>query len=83
MQIAGIKTISPQTDDTSSLQKHFPVWGLAASPFGCGSPSDSNGILSMRQGDLGVLQQQFTPKKREGGVMEDVGDKSWAPPGAV
>lgn len=62
MKIAGIKAISSQIEDTSSLLKHFPAWGLVASPSGCGSPSNSHG----------VLQKQFTPSipypSRERGV---------------
>lgn len=75
MQIAGIKTASSQTDDTSSLLKHFPAWGLAASPViptryapcGKGAP---------RGAPAAAHTQHPTPKQGEGGAMEDVGDKS-------
>lgn len=70
MQTAGIKTISSQNDDTSSLLKHFPVWALAASPSGCGSPGNSHGTSSLWQGETrGAPEAAHTPHpNRERGM---------------
>lgn len=78
MQTAGIKTISPQIEDTSKSPETLPslgtgclpLWGWEPWQFPQGAPEAAH-------------TQHPTSKQRQGAVVEDVGDKSWGPPGAV